>query len=615
MATNILHVLATDTDKVFPLRGDMSVSLDITPSATFAVTFVTYGPELYTLSSTTATFRQLDGSIMSTLVVGGQASLFFTLMFNTVDQTWDITSNNLVGSDGGSGSGSGLTPEVLIEQAEDGTIQFDAALGNNFRVVTSKDIRFISPIGYEGGNAYIRCTVVQGSTAPHLASYDKNFATQDQQPAVLAIQPNAINLLTFDATNDPKLGQVWITQSAPDKAYTVGFGPSTAIAYIGEKEYFQLGKPKGTLINGAMYDCLPGQTVEVVRNGRGPEATGLFLAAERNPADVFRIKGRPVGTGMERRPQLKLLPDTRPTYGKALLNFEGVGTTYVSDLRVDGARNEGNDARGLCHNDTGMNLVVNNVEITDCNNGILTGNAATTGDTIMTDVKIDKCGIGGPAPDLPSLNYSTVGFTHGVYFGHNPSTITMKRCSIINAIHGDNLKSRSARLIASQVDCSGSLEGRDLEIPNGGWVEMDNCIFWKKNQTGTGNLAMVGGNGGAPDTAEGLDTSRPRKYKFTNCLFRSDYATGGQGGRDAMLICLLDHEVSAEFIDCKFEGVVAENNSDDPNNKPIYAGTVTRNGIRYKPSAPPIFTLTGGPLGPILPVGYFPVGMANGQDS
>jgi hypothetical protein len=539
------------------------------------------------------------GKLYYYFVNGGVASWVEYFASEVVDNSGsgDIEPNPGTGN----GTGNGLTEEVILEQDETGSVYFDSALGNNFRIVTAKAIRFGNPIGY-GTDAEITCTVVQGVGAPHTATFDTLFATQDQQQPVLATTEKAINLLKFHPTFDPVNGVIWITQVTPDKAFTVGYGVNTEIAMINDTGYFTLNTPVGSSALGAFAAVRSGQTVDIIRNGRGPEATGTIETAQ---GTTYTVRGTSYGSGTDRRPTLTLLPDTRPAYGKALLNFEGKGTVYVSDLKVQGARNIDQDARGIAHNADNVTLHVTNVKITDCNNGMLTGNQTMTGDTYMTDVHIDLCGIGGK---ISGGIGTTSGYTHSVYFGHNNTVIRMNRVSLTNAREGDNLKSRSGSLFASQVLCQGAQQGRELEIPNGGWIEMDNCIFWKQNQEGQGNMVMLGGNGGPLNSAEGLDTSRPRKYKFTNCLFRSDYVLSG---RDGNLVCCLDPDVGVEFVDCKFEGTMVDYNGEDPNGENIYVGTMTRNGIRYKPSAPPIYTYTGGPLGPILPVGCVPTGIAN----
>lgn len=613
--TNILAITASDINKIYPLKGDMDVTLDFVPDDDFSVTFVTYSNRNYKLSSTLSKFRQVNGVIGKDLTVGGAISLFFTLSYNRKTNSWDITANNLAsqGGSSGGGSGSGKTKEVLLTQDESGTIVPDARLGNNFRVVTNANIRFGNPVGYDT-DSEITITVVQGSGAPHLASFDTSYALLDAQPAVLATNEKAINIVRLSATNDPVAGLIWVTETTPDKSYSVGYGIVSVLAAIGSTEYYQMGIPLGSLLPGAMFNIQDGETIKILRNGRGPECSGTIPTSVADDVNKkFYITGMPYGSGEDKRPTLTMLPNNRPSYNKAILNFEGKGQVFVKDLRVGGVRNSDSDARGICPNADAMNLTLNNVEIFDCNNGILTGNDVDYDvrtmfcDVFMYDVQIKNCGVGGPSTD-PGHGYSTVGYTHSVYFGHNKATVVMERCSLIDPIHGDNLKCRSAKLLIKQVLCKGAHGARELEVPNGGWVEAEDCIFWKSHpDADTGNLALVGGNGMGNNEVEGLDVSRPRRYRFTNCRFQNDIPSSG---RDMMFICNLDPEVPMEFIDCEFIGAANEQQW-TPNGDPLYVGTVTVNGIRYKPSAPPIFTFTGGPLGPRKPVGYFPIPMEN----
>jgi hypothetical protein len=395
-----------------------------------------------------------------------------------------------------------------------------------------------------------------------------------------------------------------------------GYGLATAVMRIAgtTQEYYAMRDGMTAMNNFA-----GGATAIVLRNCTSYEATGAIVN-DTDPTKVFYMVGAPViNNGADPRPIIRM-PTVdygegpprgvnRPSFGKAILNFEGKGTAIVRDLHITGARNFTNNAHGLCNNADAMNLIVQNCKITDCNNGILNGNQTMTGNTEIYDTLIDRCGVGGPDPENSHGGFSSAGYTHSIYMGHNNATIRIARSTFSNSINGDNIKSRTGNLFATQVRCIGASEGRELEIPNGAWLEMDNCEFIKLGSSNNGSMVIVGGNSGAPNTPEGLDTTRPRKYKFTNCLFKSDYVAGSGTGRDGYLVCSLDPDVPLEFVDCKFEGPLATSNANDPNNQPAYTGTVTVNGIRYFPSAPPIYTYTGGPVGPIKPVGYFPIPM------
>lgn len=523
------------------------------------------------------------------------------LMFDPEDD--ERITGGSGGSGGTGGTGAGMTPEVELVPVN-ATVTPNYAQGDNFYVkLTDASTKFLNPVNYPSG-VDITVTLEQDETGARGVTFDSNYALPDAQPLILATQPGGLNMVSMHLTK----GSIWLTDSTPDKSATSGYGLLTAIARIGSVTYFGMGGP-----TGAMTAVQDGQTIVVLRNGRSQEATGAIAAATANSlGKVFRVYGAPVGNGSEKRPLLQLGTtdyDTgqpnRPAYAKAILNFEGKGTVYVRDLRVTGARNVDNDARGICNNADAITMYLNNVEITDCNNGVENGNAGMVGNTTLTDVLIDRCGVGGPDASNSHGTGSSAGFTHSVYFGKNNAVVTMTRVTLSNSVDGDNLKCRTGTLIGNQVLCVGAQAGREFEIPNGGWVEMTNSTFWKNNNSGTGSLALVGGNGGPPNSVEGLDTTRPRKYKFVNCRFRSDYSiSGAYAGRDAYLLCSLDPDVPVEFVDCLFEGDVTTNNHSDPSQQPIYNGTVTVNGIRYLPSAPPVFTLTGGPLGPLLTPGY-----------
>lgn len=534
------------------------------------------------------------------------------LIYDPEDDTRLTTPTSGSGGAGGSGgsgggSGNGMTSEVVLPVVN-AVATPDYALGNNFYVALTGNVMFSNPVNYPSG-VDIVITVEQDAVGSHATSFGNNYALPDSQPVNPALAPNAISKINLHQTQ----GGRWLTDMTPPASFTFGYGTVTPLARIGSTLYYQMGLPLGTTLPGAMFDLLDGQTLEVIRNGRGVEVTGTIPTTNADSTSkVFRVVGRSVGIGPDFRPLLQALPTTRLSYQKAILNFEGKGHVYVRDLRIAGARNADSDARGLCPNADAMTMTVNNVEITDCNNGILTGNDNDNSgprsmfcDVYLYDMLFDRCGIGGPSTD-PTHGYSSSGFTHSVYFGHNKASVVMERCTLQNAVEGNNLKCRSANLNIKQVICQGAVSGRELEFPNGGTLYAEDCIFWKGNTSGgTGSLVLVGGNGMDPDTVEGTDTTRPRSYTFKNCRFQNDIASAG---RDAQFVCNLDHDVAVTFIDCEFIGDVALANN-VTSSEPTYAGTTTVKGIRYFPGVPPVFTLTGGPIGPRVPVGYFPIPM------
>ena len=599
MSANTLAIIASDSGKEFPLRGDMAVTLNFVPDANFEIEFRTFDAGSYTLTSTGGTFRQIDGSLASSLVISGKASLWTVLRFNVIDAVWELHKHNLVsggtttvsGGGGGTGSGKGNLPLVVLTPDSSGNVAVDGSVSNNFQINLAGNVKLLNPVNFVAGDAF---TIVykQDLTGSRALTHDTLYALPNAQPVTLSTTPLTFDIITYNAFQD---GSILGYITRPTIA---AFSKVTPIAMIGSTLYYMIGGAGGT---GVFNKIVNGDTAYILRNGTGAEVTGTIVTAAN---EVYRVTGQATGVGTDQRPFLKLLPTNRPAYGKALLNFEGFGSVYLSNVRLNGARNDDMDARGTTNNSDGVTLYLNNVEISNCCNGVLNGNASMTGNTYLADVLIDRCGVGG----ISTTGVNTVGFTHSVYFGHNNTEIHMDRVTLSNAISGDNLKSRSWKLFANQVLCIGAAQGRELELPNGSWAELTNCKFWKQNQEGTGNMVLVGGNGQPDNTNEGLDTSRTRKYKFTNCHFRSDYVLEG---RDSTLACNLDGVVPMEFIDCLFEGPSTNGNYSDPNNAALYTGTTTVKGIRYKPSAPPIYTLTGGPLGPVLPVGYFPIGMAN----
>jgi hypothetical protein len=370
----------------------------------------------------------------------------------------------------------------------------------------------------------------------------------------------------------------------------------TPIAVIGQAQYYHMGTPifHADWISAAN-SYVAGNTVVVVRNGQGQEATGSF-----NNGSV-KIYGRSTGASGDARPILAL-GDTqyldgqtnRPAFNKAILNFEGAQVSEVRDLRLTGARNVDGDARGIAPNGE-ASLTLNNVEITNCNNGILTDNASTSAVTLnINDCRIDRNGVGSPSTSHQGTNNSA-GYVHNIYIGHNGVTSTINRSSFTNSLTGHNIKTRGAVTNLYQVLAEGAINGRELNIPSGGTVYAKNCRFHKVSGSAQGNLCSIG--------EEGVDTTRARSYIFENCAFDND---NPGGGTDVTFWINFDH-VSMHFINCVFNGA-ANNLQSDPNSDPQYVGMLTVNGHRYWPDAAPVFTATG-PAGPQLPVGYVAIAM------
>jgi len=589
MAANTLAVVAGDSGKDFPLRGDMAVSLDFTPDAGFKVGFRTFDTNQYTITSATGTFLQLDGSVATTLVVGGKSQLWFDLEFNVIDSRWEMARHNLKSGEvlvvvggGGGGVGTGDRPMVELVQDANGRVYPDGSVSNNFIINANGNVKIGNPLNFQPGDKF---TIVyrQDTEGSRGVSHDTLFGLPGGQEIILSTNPLGYDIIEY-TTVDQGDSYIYLV-----KAFVASLAKVTALARIGTTEYPMLGGATG---KGAFNLAKPGDTIYIIRDGVGPEAT----ASLNGPSDDDVAAGTPVphyvvaGVAFNgHRPVLKMLPDTRPAYAKAVLNFEAQEYVEIRDLVIRDARNADGDARGIAPNTARQYITIRNVDIINCHNGVLWGNDAFHGRVDMIDTMLDSNGLG---IDGPGSNGTTKGFTHNVYAGHNDATFTMLRSSSINAVHGHNIKSRSAVTLLDQVTTYNSQNGREVNLPYGGILRANNCSFHKYSNAAQGNMFGIG--------EETIDANRVREYTFTNCEFAHDKTGGGQ---DLTFFINFDTQYAMNFIDCKFSGADALALNIDPNSSPAYVGMTTKKGIRYWPQVPPVFTFTGGPLGPVLPPG------------
>lgn len=488
----------------------------------------------------------------------------------------------------GSGGAGGDSPEVVLTADAQNKITLDKSQGDNFAITLSANTMLLNPVGYAAGDK-IKMIVRQDSTGGRLLAYDKLYALPKAQVPSLSGTPGVADKLEIDVTYNGDHLEYLLTP------YTNGYSIITPIARIGTTMYYTIGGAAGM---GAFNKVQPGDKIYVIRDGMSSEVTGTIVGATDGSNPVYLVAGQAVNGN---RPLLQLLQTdfapggaNRPAYGKALLNFEDDMTVEIRDLRITGARNLDWDARGIAPNTGACFMTVRNVEITNCCNGMLWGNETFTGGVDLYDSNLTGNGIGG----VDTTGFNTQGNTHNIYAGYNNATFTATRTSFTNSVYGHDIKTRAALTVLNQVLASGSAQGRELDVPFGGKVHATNCIFSKGANAGQGNLINIGG--------EGVKTDRPREYIFTNCRFEN-MVTGG--GRDITFFINFDH-VSLQFIDCEFIGDAALALQGDPNGDALYNGMTTQNGIRFYPGSEPIYTTTGGPIGPQLPVGYFPVPMS-----
>ncbi len=580
---NILSIVATDNGKTFPLRGDMACELDFTPDEQFKIAFVTQDTELFPITSALHDFRAFDATAQEGLEIGGKIGLFIELMFDVDNEEFVVTQSNVVSGETSESPGTGASfLETVVTPDSNGNVQLNVSGGYNYVLTLNKNTTLLNPTGFTEGDI-LDIVVKQDATGNRVLSYGTRIAVPNALPPSVNAAPNAIDRLILRYT----AGNLWLLTPQ-----FLNYSLVLPFARIGGTLFYKMGGPEA---QGAMNLVAAGQTIVVTRNGKGAEVTGTIVGTANS---VYTIAGAPISDGSgDPRPELKLFATDRPAYGKALLNLEIAGKTFLRDLRLTGARNSDGDARGISIA-TAHEVVVQNVQVTDCNNGILSGNADHVADITISDSLFSANGV-GTANSQPNQNYNSSGFVHNLYTGDNERTVTVSRSSFVDSISGHNFKTRTATNVLNQVLCKRAFKGRELNIPIGAKFYATNCHFWKTTDASSqGNLVGIG--------EEGIKTTRTREYVFTNCRFQIDII---EGGRDLTFLISFDQQVAMRFIDCEFVGSSALALQSDPNNNSAYTGMVTVNGIRYYPAVPPVFEYTNGPLGPILPVGYVPVAM------
>lgn len=254
----------------------------------------------------------------------------------------------------------------------------------------------------------------------------------------------------------------------------------------------------------------------------------------------------------------------RLTYGKAIFNFEG-GNSLFRNLTARGAEvsasNGGNGAgfrvNATCPKNTGSNFMsIGN------QNGLLTDGSPAQ-ELFYSDYVLDKNGFGRE------------GYTHNVYIGMCKQ-VTFLRGEHTNCQHGHDLKSRALKTIVRQTRCEGSAEGRELDLSNGGIWESSHSEYIKHADAAQNNLCHI-----AP---EGIPDNRPEKYTSANDLFQIDIEPNGRG------LQFINNEGRVECVltDPKF--VLGGKVLTDDEARPYLIGNIR-------------IVDTGGPRGPLLPVG------------
>lgn len=328
----------------------------------------------------------------------------------------------------------------------------------------------------------------------------------------------------------------------------------TTIAKIGSKEYPDMAK--------AAAEIASGETLYVMQNVFGSAGSTAFskpgnftvLGVKKDDGSLVKIN----------------LAGEKAAWGKAIFNFEE-GSYEIGYLHLDNAAVP--DSNGACirlNAKTGK-VLIHHCRFTNSENGLLSGIGPA-------DIYVEDCVFEGNGK---YTNSREKGRTHNIY-GGNSTRMTLTRVTSVESQYGHDLKSRTFKLTLRESEFKGSNEGRALDYPDGGVLDVENCLFYKTADAVQNNLVDIG--------AEGLSNGvpkdgRPEKYEMRNCHFHNDVNTE----RDVQFI---NHRSKVELVLID----------------PLFTGTAASKDIKSTVRGNVRIVYTGGPKGPLKPVGGNPEG-------
>jgi hypothetical protein len=557
MALNQYRVTADDDQSRIPLRGDMSVLFDDPVTANFMVGFYTTTSEYFTFESDLHQFRNMEGQLVQGLVVGGQPGHFIELMFDPEARIWYITANNLVGAAGGNPDAPNANDaeRELTFSVLPALTPIDYALAKNWRGTLFSNAKLANPKNMKPGDV-LRIITVQGLSGSKTLAYDGAYGFPLAQYPALSTPSDAVDVLTCYMTGDGSL----ICDLRNN--YSV----VRPLAFMQEFSY-----TLQTAYNQARDSEVNGQTVQIIRDGYRLECNGAMgFQIPAGKSLNARIRGKIKANGA--LPTLKLERTDRPTFTKAIVNIEGGANIVVENLALTGATDvEAGNACGILINPLVDYVRIQNCWIYDNENGIRTAVAKRPKFDIF-DCLIEKNG--------RSSVQTHAGQTHNIYTG-DATIMRAERVTFRNCLEGHNLKSRAYQTVLKQVLCDSSAMSRELDIPDQGLLHATDCVFFKHAGAVQNNVVGIG----YENVATG---SRIQEYFFINCYFHNDVGIARNiSWLDNMAVGTTKNTVAVHFIDCLFGGLALT--------KDQYRDTMI--------NGPYTITLTGGPLGPRVPVG------------
>ena len=550
---NILSITAADSGTTFPLRGNMSVAMNFTPDQHFVVKFVTRTADMFTFNSTTHLFSANQATPSANFTFGGEIGLFVTFMFDVNANNWVLTENNTAGS---GGSGGVISNSELVVNAVPTVPVLDGSLNSSFFILLNSDQTMPSMINLQPGTQYtfvIQQDIVGGWTL----KWPSNMKFFGGASPTLSTNPLMIDMIVAHCTqNNYLLANAYL-------------GISTApIAQIGATLYSSMSL--------AVAAATPGQTIKVLRSGLESESTAAMTQTGQ-----FTVQG--LGTYVPGKAgSLTTLAVTHGfhlAYSKAILDVE-TGDVTVKNVAFNGASYDPDcNGAAIRFNPAATHLLVNNIYVTNCEDGILAAQpnvpaAAGSFHVEIIDSTLDANGFAVTDP-------ARQGFSHNFYANTNPGgacSIHSLRSYFINAVEGHDFKTRATYNLIDRIHCNGSLAGRELDVSNGGILHASDCYFIKPNSNTQGNLVGI--------AWEYVLDNRPLEYVFRNCLFYNFRSVNYQNTWVTQADTTAGYQSNGRtdngtttiyFIDCVFLG--------DPVNCTIGSADIQ-------------IVWTGGPIGP-----------------
>jgi hypothetical protein len=546
LAQNVFNIVPAHNKARLSLHGDMSLAFNEAVSTSFSIQVFTSTNELFSLDTATFQFRDLAGNLVSGILFGGRPGMFMELMFDPEAGVWYITANNLIGASGGSDDD---TEKTLVMSVLPNKTPINYENGKNYRALLTDNAKLANPTGMNPGDR-MKIVVVQDITGGRTLSYDTVYGFPEAVIPALSTRSGAIDVLDFYMTGDRTL----ICDLKRDYSVIL------PLAYANNKFYFNINSAYAE----AQSNPVNGQTVRVTRSGWRAESTGTIGFEQTQPLNI-RVMGnvQPDGT----YPTLRLNREfDRPSFGKALINIEGGDNVVIENLGVAGAVADAGNGTGILINAKAKYTLIKNVYLSDNENGIRSNEARTQ----QYDLINVYCNNNG-------WSIAHAGFSHSIYAGKAGLWRALS-CSFTNSVAGHNIKSRALAIVLKQVFCKRSVKARELDCPDQTVLQVSDSVFWKDGDAVQNNLVGIG-----HEMTDGLN--RKQEYFFVNCYFHNDL----NADRDVTYVENwfgdgTPNTVPVHFIDCEFGGTIKDKGA------AIFKGPYT-------------ITLTGGPVGPRVPVG------------